>query len=75
VLRCLVSWTRLDEQSLPDASPAELAAALVALVGRRAGLNITRQAAAAAYSAPPQRVTAVARQLQPLLALSAQRWW
>ena len=75
VLRCLASWSRLQEQSLPDAPSPVMAAALAAVVARRAGLNLTRERAATAYSADLQQVSAVARLLQPLLGLSAQRWW
>jgi hypothetical protein len=75
VLRCLASWSRIQEQPLPDAPIPVLAAALVAIVARRAGLNMTREGAATAYSADPQQVSALARLLQPLLGLSVHRWW
>ncbi len=75
VLRCLASWSRLQGQSLPDAPSPVMAAALVAIVARRAGLNLTREGAASAYSADPQQVSALARLLRPLLGLSVQRWW
>ncbi|MHB1501032.1 MAG: hypothetical protein ACYCYK_07680 [Candidatus Dormibacteria bacterium] len=75
VLRCLAAWGRAQRSPLPDAPPEHMAAALTAIVGRRAGLNLTRERAAAAYSVDPRQVAALARLLQPLLGLSVKQWW
>jgi hypothetical protein len=74
VVRCLASWWRIAHApELAAVPPPVLAAALTALLGRRAGLNRTQKAAAADYGAEPAEVLGAARQLQHLLRLSEGR--
>jgi len=76
VARCLAAWWRVaDDPGLPAQPPQALAAAIAAMVGRRAGLNRTREAAAADYGIDRSEVVAAARRLQALLGLSDTRCW
>jgi len=76
VARCLAAWWRVaDDPRLPAQPPQALAAAIAALVGRRAGLNRTREAAAADHGIDRGEVEAAARKLQALLGLSDTRCW
>jgi hypothetical protein len=76
VARCLAAWWRVvGDPALPAHSPETLAAALAAMVGRRAGASRTRPAAAGTYGADPAEVGAAARRMQSLLGLSDSRWW
>lgn len=76
VVRCLAAWWRVEDKPLFSAHPPPvLAAALAAMIGRRAGLARTRVAAAADHGADPDEVAAAARRLQALLGLSDVRSW
>lgn len=75
VARCLAAWWRLPPDALPDLPAAALAAGLAAVVGRRAGLNRTREKAAADYAANLTEVTSAATAAQSQLGLSGSRWW
>ncbi len=76
VVRVLAAWWRIQQQAAPLALPPRvLAAALVNLVGQRAGYRRSRPDTAEAYGVEAAAVQAAARQLQPLLNLSAQRAW
>ncbi|MHB8555625.1 MAG: hypothetical protein ACYDCB_08240 [Candidatus Dormibacteria bacterium] len=75
LVRCLAAWGRLQGARLPEVPAAIMAAALSAVVGRRAGLVRTKEGAAADYAADPGQVAATARVLQALLGLAPDRWW
>jgi len=76
IVRILAAWWRIQREATPlGLPPRVLAAALASLVGRRAGYMRTRPATAEAYGVDVAGVQAAARQLQPLLNLSAERAW
>ena len=75
LVRCLAAWWRLQGARLPEVPAVTMAAAVAAVVGRRAGLTRTREGTAADYAADPREVAATARVLQSLLGLAPDRWW
>jgi len=76
VVRCLAAWGRLGGvAALPDQPAPVVAAALAALVARRAGLGRTRDAAAADHGADPAAVRAAAGALRDSLQLTDERGW
>ncbi|HVC78490.1 MAG TPA: hypothetical protein VND96_18440 [Candidatus Micrarchaeaceae archaeon] len=76
VARCLAAWQRIaGEPELTQLPPGVLAAALGALIARRAGIIRTRETAAADQGAEPSAVVAAADAMKRLLKLSADRQW
>jgi len=76
VVRCLAGWWRVARApEIAGQPPSVVAAAVAALLGRRAGFNRSQKTAAAEYGADPTEVSRIARQLGRLLQLSNARCW